>query len=88
MLSDEYVGLKSERDRDREVAEAEVQAVRRKCDGGVIADIQRDNRGVLRDAGVARRGPEPIEGRRLRQFPGQGVVATARSDEQDVDGVR
>ena len=44
---------------------------------GVIRRVEGDARRMVRDAGVAWRGIERIEGRRLRQFPRQCVFAAA-----------
>ena len=52
--------------------------------GGVIGDVERHQFGVLGDAGVARRGEEPIAKRRLRELPGQRMFAPARAQQQDV----
>lgn len=71
VLSDEYVGLKSERDRDREVAEAEVQAVRRKCEERVR---QVEDEAVVRVEVMVQKRVQEVEGqceKRVDMFKAQ-----------------
>jgi hypothetical protein len=55
-----------------------------------------DSRGVARvdghafrpsrDSGIARRGKQPIAARRLPKAPGERILATARTQEQNIHG--
>ena len=53
-------------------------------DRRMIGDVERDELGAFRDAGIARRGVELPELRRLRELPGQRMLAPAGADEEDV----
>ena len=48
------------------------------------ADVERDELGVLGDAGIARRREEPRQLRRLRELPGERMLAAARADEEHI----
>ena len=50
----------------------------------VVGDVEADQLGAFRDAGIARRGIEPGEPRRLRELPGKRMLPSARADEEDV----
>ena len=53
---------------------------------GVIGLHLRHAFGDLGDARIARRAEQPVAQRRLPHFPGQGVLAPSRSDQQDIHG--
>ena len=55
-------------------------------DGSVVGDVEGDELGDLGDAGIARRGVELGQPRRLGQLPGQRVLAPAGADEEDLHG--
>ena len=54
----------------------------------MIACVDVDQRGMLRNAGVARCGIKRIALRRLRELPRQRMFAATRSDQQDIHGRR
>lgn len=55
-------------------------------DRGMIGQVECVTNRVLRDTGIARRGMELAQAWRLRQFPRQGVFATAAAQQQDIHG--
>src|SRR5205085_1102544 len=57
-------------------------------DRGVVGEVDRYAFGLLGDAGVARRAPEPGGERRARDLPGQRMLAPAGAEEEDVHGGR
>jgi len=60
------------------------RAVAREGDDGVlVCRIEASELGMLRDSGVSGRGIERLDLGRLRQFPGQRVLAAAGSDKKD-----
>ena len=52
-----------------------------------IVDIDRDIDAVERRAGVARSAENPLDARRLRELPHQGVFASAFADDEDFHAV-
>ena len=50
----------------------------------MVGDIEVDALGAFGDAGIARRGEERAELRRLGDLPGQRMLAPAGTDEKDV----
>ena len=52
----------------------------------VIGDVQRDQFGMLGNAGIAGSSIEFLERRGLRQLPRQGMFAATRTDQQDIHG--
>ncbi len=50
----------------------------------VIADVQIDDLGFLRDAGIAGRAIEPLHQRARRHLPGQRMFAPAGAEKEDV----
>lgn len=55
-------------------------------DGGMIRRIERMADRVRRNAGVARRGMQATQQRRLREFPRKRMFATPGPQQQDVHG--
>ena len=50
----------------------------------LVGQIERDAFGLLRDAGIARRAIEPVGQRARRHLPGQRVLASAGTEDEDV----
>ena len=53
-------------------------------DGGVVLDVEGNQRRAFGDARIAGCGVERVEKGGLREFPGKGVLASARSDQQNL----
>ena len=51
-----------------------------------VGVVDREVLAEFRGSGVARRGEQGLAGRRLRQFPGQRVLASTAADDQDSHG--
>src|SRR4029078_12522046 len=54
----------------------------------MVGDVERHARGLLRDAGVAGGAIELVGERAGRHLPGQRVLASAGTDNEDVHGTR
>ena len=54
----------------------------------MIADVERDALGLLRDAGIARRADEPVGERACRHLPGQRVLASTGAQKQNIHGAK
>ena len=52
--------------------------------GAMVGGVERDQLGMLGDAGIAGRRVELAQQRRLRELPGERMFAPARTDEQDI----
>ena len=67
--------------------QADAPVVAERDDGTVIGDIERDELGMVGDPRIPRRGVEFAaigDQARLRELPRQRMLATARSQQQDV----
>ncbi len=76
-------GLQSHFRSDHDQADAQFPRQPRQtlCVVGLVA---RQALGDLGDAGIARRAVDALDQRRLADFPGQGVLAPTRPDEEDI----